>query len=143
MTPDLQAIVERLEGLERENRRLKRAGLAVLFLAAAGLLLGQARPSRTVETEKFVLKDVSGNTRAMLGLVEGNALLVLYGSQSDMKKGVLAEVGAGPTGPFLWLFDTQSVLRARLELGAGDPSHSFFDVDGKPRTEMGSGAKGA
>jgi len=39
-------IEERLERLERQNRRLKMAGIAVLVLAAAGLLMDRQRRGR-------------------------------------------------------------------------------------------------
>jgi hypothetical protein len=40
-TPDLATVVERLEKVERQNWRLRGAGIAVLLLAVAGLLMGQ------------------------------------------------------------------------------------------------------
>ena len=40
--PELAAVVARLERVERQNRRLRGAGIAVVVLAAAGLLMGQA-----------------------------------------------------------------------------------------------------
>ena len=40
--PELAAVVARLDRVERQNRRLRGAGIAVVVLAAAGLLMGQA-----------------------------------------------------------------------------------------------------
>ena len=40
--PTMEALAQRLEKVEQENRRLRGAGIAVLVLAAAGLLMGQA-----------------------------------------------------------------------------------------------------
>jgi hypothetical protein len=65
-TPGLGAIVSRLERVERENRRLRQAGLVALLVAVAVVLMGQGRPRRTVEAERFVLKDESGKVRAEL-----------------------------------------------------------------------------
>ena len=61
-------MIERLEKLERQNRRMKQAGAAVLVLAAAVLLMGQASPNRTVEANRFVLTDRSGNEQGVLML---------------------------------------------------------------------------
>jgi hypothetical protein len=62
----MQTVMERLE---RENRQLKRVGAALLLVLAAGLLASAARPqSRTVEAERFILKDGGGRTRAVLGV---------------------------------------------------------------------------
>ena len=47
MTPEtleLRAVAERLERLERQNRRLKYAGAAALVLVSAALVMGQAAP---------------------------------------------------------------------------------------------------
>jgi len=64
---ELSNILARLGRVERENRRLKRMAVGVLVLAGAVILMGQARPSnRTIEAERFVLKDASGRIRARL-----------------------------------------------------------------------------
>jgi hypothetical protein len=78
-TSDLAAVVTRLEKVERQNRRLKFAGLTVLLLAAGGLLMGQTLPkSRTVEAEEFALRDGDGTRLARLGLVDGLPVLTLF-----------------------------------------------------------------
>lgn len=63
---ELKNILARLGRVERENRRLRQGGLGVLVLAGVVLLMGQAHPNRTIEAEKFVLKDASGRIRARL-----------------------------------------------------------------------------
>jgi len=66
MTPETsnwQALTERVEKLERQNRRLKQVSAVALILAAAVLLMGQASPNRTVEANEFILKDGNGMTR--------------------------------------------------------------------------------
>jgi len=65
-TPDV--LVQRIERLERENRRFKRAGAALALGLVAVLVMGQAPGrARTLEAEKLVLKDRSGKIRAVLG----------------------------------------------------------------------------
>lgn len=68
----------RVDRLERENRLLKRTGLALLALAGAALLMGQARTSRTVTANGFSLVDAHGRTRAELSMVDGEPELMLY-----------------------------------------------------------------
>jgi hypothetical protein len=63
-----EAILTRLDRLEAQNRRLKRAGVGALVIAAAVLLMGQARPVRTVEAQNFLLKDANGTVRARLSI---------------------------------------------------------------------------
>jgi hypothetical protein len=45
-SPEMTAILSRLEKLEKESRRLKRGGIACLLIAACVALMAQARPSR-------------------------------------------------------------------------------------------------
>ena len=66
----LDTLKKRLDRLERESRRLKRATLAVIMGATAALLMGQIaphRPVKTLEAEEFVLRDSRGQIRASLG----------------------------------------------------------------------------
>jgi hypothetical protein len=135
----LDSVMRRLEGLERENRRLKRmGGIAFLGLAALGLM-GQLRPSSpiitppaatiaaAVEAERFVLRDRSRKIRAELS--------------------VLADVATTLT-----LFDESGKLRAALTAGpaagAGGPASgaalTLFDADGRSRiAQFGVGATGS
>ena len=72
------ALLERLERLERSNRRLKICGLAVLLGVAAVGLMGQARPAlQTVEAQEFVVKDAGGVVRARLGASQSGTILSL------------------------------------------------------------------
>jgi hypothetical protein len=61
---DLTSILERLERVERQNRTLRRSGLAIVGLIVGVLAIAQGRRLRTVEAERFVLKDQAGRTRA-------------------------------------------------------------------------------
>lgn len=65
---DVNNVLLRLERLERQNHRLK-AFLSILVIITCSLfLLGQARPSRIIEAEKFRLKDSSGKVRGEFAL---------------------------------------------------------------------------
>ncbi len=77
-TPDLMAVVERLEKVEGQNRTLKMVAAVVLALAVAGMVMGQAMPkARIVETEGFVLKDGTGKVRATLVAGKDGSELIL------------------------------------------------------------------
>jgi len=60
------SVEERLTHLERENRRLKIAGLLAIMLVASVFVMGQVRPSRVLEAEAFVLRD---SNRGQLGAI--------------------------------------------------------------------------
>ena len=75
---DIEAVERRLAALERQQRRMHRAGIFGLGILAAALLMGQTPPpppaaspsstGRVVEAEKFVIRDARGQERAVLGL---------------------------------------------------------------------------
>jgi hypothetical protein len=61
------SLVARLDKLERENRRLKCAGVAALVLIGTFVLMGQAEANKTLQAEKLIL--LSGTRRyAELGI---------------------------------------------------------------------------
>ena len=68
---DIQSILSRIVALERDNRRMKMTSAIVLLVAVAVVTMGQARPNRTIEGEKFVLRDSNGAIRAELGIISG------------------------------------------------------------------------
>ena len=93
----------RLDCLERENRRLKRAGVAALAVIAAVALMGQAtagKVAKVIEAEKFILRDAGGTARARLETLSfGKVQLVLF----DKDKKPQSILGVGSDGPGLIL----------------------------------------
>src|SRR3974377_2102646 len=73
---ELQAIADRIEKLEKQNRRIKRGGVTLFVAVSALVLMGQTMPTpHVVEAQKFVLKDASGNVRGWMGVIgEGSEL---------------------------------------------------------------------
>ena len=56
-----------MEKIERQNTTIKLVGLAMLIVASAVVLMGQASPqSRIINADAFVLKDAGGKMRASL-----------------------------------------------------------------------------
>ncbi len=83
--PDWEEIPERLEKLERQNRRLKYGALTILAVGGAGLLLGQTAPPKvkktprdTIEAHAFVVRDDDGTVRARLETKGGLTALTIY-----------------------------------------------------------------
>lgn len=69
--PDLERLHERLDQLERQNRRWKLAATLMLVLGGAGILMAaQAKDKneKISEMEKFVLRDPAGKQRAWFGV---------------------------------------------------------------------------
>jgi hypothetical protein len=64
----MQAVLERLEKLERQNRRLKQVAVVGLALVGTLVLMGQAtQKPRTVEADEFILRWPDGEVAATLG----------------------------------------------------------------------------
>jgi hypothetical protein len=91
---ELGEILARLENVERQNRHLKRGGIVGALLLAMVFIMGQAKSSRIVEAEAFVLKDLSGNSRARWGMAGGNPALTLTDAKGQTQ--VLLQGGDRP-----------------------------------------------
>jgi hypothetical protein len=102
--PSLETLTQRLERLERDNRRLRRMGGGFLIGLIALLLTAQAvPPARIVEAQHFVVKDGAGKKRA--------------------------ELTTSDTGPELVFVDTMGRRKAALGLALGEPHLVMFGYD--------------
>jgi hypothetical protein len=112
--PESQTVEQRLDQLERENRRLKLAGIVVVVLGGAALLWALSQlVGRTVEARRFILRDSGGEKRAEIT--------------------VSSEGMAG-----LWLYDKSGNFRATFTVSpAGAPDIVLFDETGRNRAEFG------
>ena len=112
-------LVGRIDRLERQNRRFRRAATAIALGVAAVFLMGQTVPkSPAVETQKLVLKDKRGKIRAVLGAFsedEPFGLLVFDANQRIRAKLGLEEDGS----PILALTDDRGVDRVMLHPAVG------------------------
>ncbi|HEY6571893.1 MAG TPA: hypothetical protein VI198_01140, partial [Candidatus Eisenbacteria bacterium] len=98
-----QGLLERVEALERENRRWKRTALVVASALAAAAVVGMSSPpTKTLDLELLRIVDSRGKARAILGMgEEGPALSLL-----DEKGRLRANLGIEKEGPSLDLLDT-------------------------------------
>lgn len=117
-TPELQAIIHRVETLETENRRLRRFGLLAVGLLGSLFLMGQGEwTPKVVFANSFILRDADGKIRAMLAF-------------------------CGPW-PCLKFLDVNGRTEAQLDLGTSGPRLSFSDPDGRLRTYLTVDSDGA
>jgi hypothetical protein len=110
MTSDFSALAARVERLEQQYRWLK----------------------SEVVTEKFVLADSDGKTKASLGLVEGVPTLIFFDASG--KACVVLRVSA--EGPALHLLASETDAGLELTAGEGGPDISLFDASGKLRAAL-------
>ena len=142
--PTIETLARRLDKVERENRRLKQAGVVALTVIAAVVLMGQATGSKVakvVEAEQFVVLDASGKTRVQLGVTTtGRAVLFLRDQEEKLRVQLVAAAGEQAQirygGSNLHLVD---VFGAHAELSVFDrtPVLSLLDTSGKTRVRLG------
>lgn len=95
------AFTERLQKLERDNRRMKRGGGLVLLAIASLLFMGQTVKNRSLDADSIVLRDASGRVRIELGTGDDNApILRMFGS--DNKPSIA--LSGDEKGSGLWFF---------------------------------------
>jgi hypothetical protein len=143
--PTLDTLTQRLDRLERENRRWRQCA-AVVGLCALGLALaGQARPTpvaKVISAERFSLMDASGRIRASLYTKnERGSPVLTFSDDAGTRRIVLGLTDGGSLG--LDIFDQQG--RGGIVLGVGSNGNSnFFATDrlGKTRVVLGVTTEG-
>jgi len=139
--PDIQVLTQRLDRLERQNRLLRCGAFAALALVAAAVWIGAAAKGRTIEAERFVLRDAQGKVRAELltDPVFGPRLRL---SQANGR--VRMELALkGTTGPYLSLRDANGNDRAQLDAFSGNPGLTLYDSNAKSRVQIDLSENGA
>lgn len=117
----LEGLMNRLDRVERENRRLKEVGSVVLVAVASLVLMGQAVPNvaKVVEAERFVLRDASGKLRAELAVDDnGAAYLSILDREGKGSRAMVAVLPNGSGG--LVVSDREGKATAQLDLGLFD-----------------------
>ena len=146
-------LAEQLKRLQDDNRRLRRraqvlerAGLVTIVIGAVGFLVGAARQGdqpKTVEAERFVVKDEDGNVYAQLGLYRGSdgrfsgaTRLAFY----DGDGGLRTNYGVGSEhNPYLNLIDADGRDRGGFDLSSnGWMSFHCSDKSGKTGISLSS-----
>jgi hypothetical protein len=134
-TIDVNSIVERLDKLEKQNRRLSIA-LALIAVFAGCLMFGGARfhKGHTVTARRIVLQDETGTTRAILGMRSAGPGLTLYDQNGENIEALLTVL---QTGPVLTMYDANGATRVLLGVTPKGATLAFNDPKGKLRAETG------
>lgn len=148
-TSEWTLVMNRLEKLEKQNRRMKQIGALALILVVSVLLMGQAVPKKTVDANEFILKDTNGNVRGKFDLNALGPELVLLDEKGDARAALLVssvlddarlllnkgkEGGAAlsPNG----LHFCESPLKCRASF-TDAPSLQLYDPQGKVQAALG------
>ncbi len=156
MKPDLQAVISRLETVEKQNHQLKKGMGFVLVVACAFVFMGAAESEnpKIIKAQAFQVVNQEGETVAALGIGEsGNAYLVVSDKEKKRSAGigispkgngfgvgyslngkVLVSIGGGLEGPCgISVQDENGTMR----VGMGGPLEDYYgvviaDKDGNP-----------
>jgi hypothetical protein len=133
--PELQAIQERVDELEVQNRRLRRGGVAILGVLSAVILMGQAAPTaHVVEAQKFVLKDSDGNVRGWMGTIGNGSELNLGNVNAQPMMRLIVSTDASD----LHFFGSrQSGMNLGVDTGNPDISMAGAEKNGEARLTFG------
>lgn len=136
----LDTLMQRLDHVERENRRLKRVGSMLLISIVSIVLMGQATGSKVVEAEKFILRDSDGNERGWLTVRKGVGPILALLDDSGRER-VMLGVGRDLAGqkPFLALFDAHGKERAGLAVGDEGSKMVLLDSQGDAEARLAVG----
>ncbi len=130
---DFQAVRLGLERVERNKRAIRQAAAVVLLLFGSIVVWSFTR-SRTVEAERFVVRDGNGKMWAELGADRDGSFLHLFGPNGKIRVAVTSTA----EGPTIALLDEEMQQRAELDLRPDGSTLLFYDQNGKKRVALGN-----
>ena len=136
---EVERLSERLERVERDNRRLRRVGAVVVIGFASALLMAQARPNpvvKTVQAEEFIVRDSEGKARIKLGMSDKDPRLTFLDSQGKEVTGLSEGFLSLPSmlmlsneyGGSLWITGKEG---NKINLDVGSNGSAEFTMAGK------------
>jgi hypothetical protein len=126
----LEDIAARLLKLERQNRRFKQLGVAVLIASTSLIAMGQAPSKKIIEANEFILRDDSGKVRARLSMTVPEGAATGFPSVAQLtlsdEKGKNRVAVSGGTS-------SETLSFVQREPRSGVPGFSVFDEQGRAR----------
>jgi hypothetical protein len=150
----LRHMAERIQGLERETRRLHRlwmgtiVGMAILLGLAASLVIVSARHgfpgtvADVIESHQFLVRDKDGNVRGAFGALDDGTLRLSLQAAGSRAAVTLTSLNGGASG----LTFTDSTGKARGVLGLlpdETASLTFGDRNGQTRSALSLNPEGS
>lgn len=99
----LEPLLQRVEKLERENRRFRALLLAATVILAGLMVMGLTLGDPIIGAEAFTLVDQGGSLRGMLAMVQNEPTLALFDNEGRMRVGLSVVSDA----PQLVLYDAE------------------------------------
>jgi len=138
---DLDEVLARLDRLERQNRRTRQIGFALLLVAGAIFWMGQTAKinvSRALESRRFTLRDAKGKKKAELGVTVGRPALQFF----DEEEQVSVSVGVDEDGPGFVIYGPGERRQVMLSLTETGPVLSLHGANGLKRLNLSVTAQG-
>jgi hypothetical protein len=142
-SPNLESVLARIDGLEKQNEQLARQNRRLRWVVAGTVLLigslvllarmpsGQVQaepsPSRTLEADKLTLRDEQGNTRAGLTVGKDGPTLTFYDEQGKARAGL----GLSRQGTALRFLNNDGRAMAGLSVERGGIAVGYLDEAGQ------------
>jgi hypothetical protein len=138
MNQHTETLSERLDILERQNRRWRIAALLAMIGLLAVFAMAQTSTPHVVNADRvrareFQLIDSAGKQRAALSIVKGEPGLALLDDGGKLKA-ILAVAGREP---WLGLFDGAGKVRAKLDVTGGIPALALVGDAGAAKMILG------
>jgi hypothetical protein len=133
MTPELQAISERLEEAEKQIAHL------------SALLIEQPDKSRTVVARRFVIVDEKERRRAILESTRTGPYLGLFDANENMRAGLGVTDSTVPRhdGPWLQLYSEKGRVVGEVREYPDGPRMALFDANGNTRISLNVSENGS
>ena len=133
MTPELQAISERLEEVEKQIAHL------------AALLTEQSDTGRTVVARRFVVVDEKEQRRATLESTRAGPYLGLFDGNQNLRAGLGVTAATAPRqeGSWLQLFGEKGRVVAEVREYQDGPRIALFDTNGDTRISFNLSESGS
>jgi hypothetical protein len=131
LTQDMQAVFERLEKLERQNRWLKRVGVLALVGVGAGLFIGYTKLTQFNESLGHPVGRIIAPNTIVAGTIQARDLEL-----RDPNEHCLAHLYSFKGEPKLELMDANGNVRAGLGVFRETAYVDVLGVDPKSSTEL-------
>lgn len=128
-----RSVEQRLERLERDNRRLRVGIVGLCCLGALGLFGAQDAPTSTLQVEKLVVAGKDGAPQAVLGATPHGPRFTFFDGQQKKRIGISALTD----GPVVSLYDAQGVPRMGMMVSPTGSSLALSDATNKVDLELG------
>jgi hypothetical protein len=133
---EIRELTRRIDLLETQNRRMKKAVALILIIAGATLLMGQIpqQPNRITPNSPLRVEGAQTPPVSDEGRLRAQAFVLV--DEKGKERASLVTDGGGSV--FLVMFDKDGRPRADMQVSNFGPSINFYDPNARARLVIGS-----